>query len=317
MKTIDENKTEVAEALDKLHAQVTEITTGDEWAEWLAFLSKLHNYSMGNRMWMWAQWEMRRQVQAAFNVWTQGRIAPLPGFSMPAAFSFWKDHGRMVRKGEKALTVLAPIVVKDREAADPKATKVIGFKLKARTFDVSQTEGDDLPTNPATPTILEGEGDSALFAGLVRVAGLAGFTVTDGVHPMSDEVNGWCDHLVKTLAIHPGRPGAQRLKTLVHELAHALLHSPEEYARAHADARSVAEVEAESVAYVVMHALGHDTSAYSFAYVASWSEGRGKLVADTAERVLDTADRILGALEGDALRAPKGAARPKDEAAAA
>lgn len=315
MATITEDKAEVEAALVKLHAAVENIATSEEWAQWLKFLSGMHNYSPLNRLWMWAQWEGRREAQAVWNVATQGLIPPLEAFSMPAAFSFWKDKGRMVTKGEKALTVLAPIVVADKEK--PKvngkaATKVIGFRLKSRTFDVSQTSGADLPTNPISAEQISGDGDAATFAKLVQVATLNGWTVTD-VMPTgydSPDVNGVCVFSTKILHVRSDMSGAHRLKTLVHELAHSLLHSPDEYALAHADGRNVAEVEAESVAYVVADRIGLDSSAYSIGYVAGWSRGNGAMVAKTAERVIDTADRILSALESGTLPGPKGAARP-------
>lgn len=317
MATTTDNKAEVEAALAKLHDAVTAVTTGEDWTAWLKFLNTMHNYSPLNRLWMWAQWEGRREVQAIANFLSGGAIEPLPAFSMPAAFSAWKDKGRMVRKGEKALTVLAPIVVTDKDK--PKvngkpATKVIGFRLKSRTFDVSQTEGKDVPANPVSCERLHGAGDAAAFAALVDVATLNGWTVTDEMpahYPA--ECNGVCVWGTKTLHVRGGLSGAQRLKTLVHELAHSLLHSPDEYDRAHRDAMNVAEVEAESVAFVVADSLGLDSSAYSIGYVASWSGGDGALIARTAERVTETAHRILTALESGALPAARGAARPKKD----
>lgn len=314
MGTIAEQKQEVEEALAKLHDAVTVITTGEEWTAWLSFLSNMHNYSPLNRLWMWAQWEGRREAQAIWNVATGGLIPPLASFSYPAAFSAWKDKGRMVNKGEKALTVLAPIIVKDRENVGADG-KVIGFRLKSRTFDVSQTAGDAVPANPVTCERLQGAGDAAAFDALVQVAALNGWTVTGdmpGGYAMG-EANGVCVFSTKTLHVRGELSGAQRLKTLVHELAHSLLHLPDEYDRAHRDAQNVAEVEAESVAYVVADRLGLDTGAYSIGYVATWANGDGALIARTAERVTETAHRILTALESGTLAAARGAARAKKD----
>ena len=86
--------------------------------------------------------------------------------------------------------------------------------------------------------------------------------------------------------------GIQAIKTLIHELAHVLLH-----AEADLSQRSVPEVEAESVAFVVASALGLDTSDYSFAYVARWAEGDAELVAATAKRVTVAARTIVESLE--------------------
>lgn len=310
MATLTEQKTEAEEALAKLHDAVAAMTTSEEWMEYLAFTSKLHGYSFLNLMWMQAQWWMRQQEDPS-----------LPAFTMPASFTFWKDNGRMVRKGEKALSVLAPIIVTDREAPpgpDGKpAKKLIGFKLKRRTFDVSQTEGDDIPENPAATAckLVEGEGDVATMAALRRVAKLAGFDVVDSMPSAyaGTEANGLCNYSTRKIHLHPERSGAQRVKTMVHELAHALMHDPANYRVAHTDRNSVVETEAESVAFVVCDRLGLDSSGYSIGYVASWSRGDGALIANTAQRVLDCADRILTALAGEGLRGAKGPKLATDE----
>ena len=85
---------------------------------------------------------------------------------------------------------------------------------------------------------------------------------------------------------------AQAVKTLVHELGHALLHGDEVVRDP-----EIREVEVESVAYIVCDALGLDTSDYSFAYVAGWSDGFSELMKNTAERVVECARRILQSLE--------------------
>ncbi len=96
----------------------------------------------------------------------------------------------------------------------------------------------------------------------------------------------------KEIAVRPDVSSAQAVKTLIHELGHALLH-----AEGPVSSRETAEVEVESVAYVVCDALGLDTSDYSFAYVARWSEGSSELVSATAERVVGCAKEILVGLE--------------------
>lgn len=313
MATITEDKAEVEAALAKLHAAVEGIHDSEEWAAWLKFLSGMHNYSALNRLWMWCQWEARREAQAVWNVATGGLIPPLERFSMPAAFSFWKDHGRMVTKGEKALTVLAPIVVtdKDKPRVNGKAaTKVIGFRLKSRTFDVSQTTGDEIPENPIQCEQLTGAGDAEAFATLTKVATLNGWTVSTTMPAGFGEANGVCIFSTKSLHVDGSMSGAQQLKTLVHEIAHSLMHTPDEYALAHRGGVETAEVEAESVAYLVADRLGIDSSGYSVGYVASWSRGNGATVAKSAERVLITADRIITALTDGVLPAATGAARP-------
>ncbi|HUW00894.1 MAG TPA: ArdC-like ssDNA-binding domain-containing protein [Acidimicrobiales bacterium] len=287
-KSRDDQKAEAAEALERLHGQVAEINGSEEWLDYLATMSKFRSYSPLNTMLMWMQWEGRRRENPE-----------LPELSQPAAFSKWKGMGRWIRKGEKGLGVLVPIRVTDRDAEpgddgrQPK--KLVGFRLVFKTFDVAQTDGEPLPENPIREEMVEGEGDEAVWAALVDQAEALGYRVE-----IADEVlpaHGDCNFLLKRLRVAESLPAAQQVKTLVHELAHATLHSPDEYLLAHSTPYHVAEVEAESVAFTVMALLGRDTSSYSVGYVASWSKGDGELIAKTAEKVIGTAQRIAEAVE--------------------
>jgi antirestriction protein ArdC len=289
-KTLAEQKAEAAAILEQLHAQVAELATGEEWQNYLAYASSFRSYSPRNVMLMLMQWEVRRRQNPE-----------RPPLTLPAAHSTWADKGGWVRKGEKGLGVLAPVRVIDRDA-EPNADgspkrKLIGWKMISRTFDASQIEGIEHPANPACPTVLEGDGDEALWNGLVRIAEATGYRVevTDYCLP----AHGDCHFGEKRLRVAESIPEAQKVKTLAHELAHALMHSPEEYLIAHAGSLNVIEVEAESVAFTVMSLLGRDTAAYSVGYVAGWAQGDGELIAKTAERVIATAQRIVTALEGD------------------
>ncbi len=94
--------------------------------------------------------------------------------------------------------------------------------------------------------------------------------------------------MIKRIAVRPNLGAAQGVKTLVHELAHALLHADRT-----SRTREVEEVEVESVAYIVCDALGLVTGAYSFAYVTRWADGSTELVRDTAERAVDWAKQVL------------------------
>jgi IrrE N-terminal-like domain len=104
--------------------------------------------------------------------------------------------------------------------------------------------------------------------------------------------NGYCDFSNKQIAVRPDVAPAQAVKTLIHELGHALLHS-DELLRS----KEVAEVEVESVAFIVCDAIGLDSGDYSFAYVARWAEGSIDLLKETGERVMACAREILQQLE--------------------
>lgn len=281
-----DHREEAELAVQKITTAVEAITSGDEWQEWLAFLAKLHNYSPLNRLLMWAQWETRRHLDPS-----------LPMLTLPSARTKWNALGRYVKKGEKALELFAPRLVKKIDEETGKERKVlVGYRIVRGTFDVSQTHGDDLPENPVKTSLLEGDGDEALWERLVVVAGLVGYTVRRGI-PCMEEANGHCDYSLKEIVIHRDRPGAQQGKTLIHEIAHAMMHEPDDYLMAHRIERSVCEVEAESTAFTVSAMLGMDTSSYSFGYVANWSGGKAIKVAESATRIIDCAERIVNAIE--------------------
>jgi len=280
-----DSKQEAAEALETLHAKIATITDSDAWREHLALQARFHNYSPLNTMWMWCQWEVRRENDPT-----------LPPFSQPAAFSTWKDLGRFVRKGEKALSVLAPIIITDRDEVgeDGKPRKrCVGFRLKRRTFDVSQTDGDPLPENPAMPTLLTGGADPAAWDAAVAHAESLGFSVSVAEVPGS--ANGYCDHATKRLVVEASNDRAQQLKTLLHEVAHAHLHGPD---RPDGMGTAEMEVEAESTAFVIATMLGFDTADYSVGYVATWAsrDDRGEVLRRTTERVVKTARLVVEAM---------------------
>lgn len=280
-------KEQAKAAIERLHVKVGAISDSDAWREHLALQARFHNYSPLNIMWMLIQWEDRKAANP-----------DLPDFSQPAAFSTWKGLNRSVRKGEKALSVLAPIIITDRDDLDgegkPKK-KCVGFRLKNRTFDLSQTDGEPLPENPARPTMLEGESDPATWAALVAHAESQGFTVS--VEAIGGGINGYCSHDRKVVAVEESNPPAQQAKTLMHEIAHLHLHGEN---RPEGMGRPEMEVEAESTAFVLASMLGFDTADYSVGYVATWGdrsqEERGAMLKRTTERVVKCARMLVEAL---------------------
>lgn len=106
--------------------------------------------------------------------------------------------------------------------------------------------------------------------------------------------NGFCDFVSHTIGVRPDVEGLQAVKTLVHELGHALLHKNET-----PSSRAVAEVEVESVAFIVLDALGLNSGDYSFPYVTRWSAGQTELMKQTAQRAVTCAAQILSGLDSD------------------
>jgi hypothetical protein len=157
-------------------------------------------------------------------------------------------------------------------------------------FDIAQTEGDELPDLDAVrPKLLSGDAPVELWDALVSQANAAGYEV---IRETKGNANGYCDFLNKRIAVRPDVEPLQAVKTLVHELAHALLHGGDVK-----PSREVAEVEVESVAYVVLDALGLASDDYSFPYVAQWSGGDAEVIRMAGERAIACARNILDGLE--------------------
>lgn len=257
------------ELIAQLNDGIAKLTTSEEWIRFLDYQSRFHRYSWGNTLLITQQ---------------------CPHATRVAGFHAWRKMSRVVRRGEKAIWILAPMVYKNADDAAGDDERIVrGFKW-VPTFDISQTDGDPLPE---VCRRLTGDDPKGLYGQLVGVAQSIGFTVQDTELPA--EVNGDCSHLTKTIRVEITNAPAQRVKSLAHELAHALLH--EEYKN-----RGLAELEAESVAFVVCRSLNLDTSDYSFAYVAQWSGGGDEAIAGikaSCDRIQKTAATILRSFESD------------------
>lgn len=294
---------ELEKAMADVGRQVREFVQGDEWLDYLQAASRFRSYSPRNMLWMFAQWQDRRVANEAMR-WMAGAVGGLgpawdamPEISRPGAFSTWKDVGRKVRKGEKALAVLAPVIVtKVDETTGEEKKVVVGFKEKRRTFDVSQTEGEPLPEHPGD-RMLEGAGDERVWAAVVDAVGELGVSVEVDVIDRPG-VRGFFAPSEKRIVVDSRLPGAMQVRVLLHETAHALLHDPDQYAAAHSTPRNVKELEAESTAMVAGRLLGIDTANVSLGYLASWLDGDDvDKLGELATRVVEAARRIVDAVE--------------------
>jgi hypothetical protein len=166
---------------------------------------------------------------------------------------------------------VAPVERDDQEH-DEKIEILTGFRV-VHVFDVCQTDGEELPE--VAPRRLEGEVPAGINQALEQRVADAGFALKREAIAQHS-CNGYADFERRVVVLRDDICGIQATKTLIHELAHVLLH-----AEADLSERSLPEVEAESVAFVVASFLGLDTSDYSFAYVARWAAGDAELVAAT------------------------------------
>jgi hypothetical protein len=211
----------------------------------------------------------------------------------------WQALGHQVRKGEKSISILAPCTYRtsrnedddqdDTQTSEKGAARRVlrGFRI-AHVFDISSTDGDTVRP-PAGPDLLDGEAPVGLWDALAAQVAAEGFTLVRDAIPSG--ANGTTNFATRTVTVADHLCPAQAAKTLAHDLlAHTCLHDGTEYAMG---CRGRAEVEAESVAFIVCQAAGLTTAAYSFGYVAGWSAGDPKKVKATAERVVTCARQIL------------------------
>jgi antirestriction protein ArdC len=253
---------------DQLESAFTELVSGTDWARMLTAAARFHHYSPANIL------LILRQRQDATRV---------------AGYRTWQRLGRQVRRGERAVAILAPCtylrpVDDENNAADEPRHVLRGFKI-AHVFDISQTDGDPLPH--VGPALLDGDAPAGLWDALSAQVTAAGFELhRDDCRP----ANGRTDYIARTVTVRPDVSEAQATKTLAHELAHVLLHDGTAYALG---CRGLVEVEAESVAYIVATAAGMPTDTYSLPYVAHWSDGNINAIKVTADRVIASARAIL------------------------
>jgi len=258
-----------SQLIEQLTTGIANLTSSDEWRRFLDFQSQFHHYSASNVMLIMLQ--------------TGGHATKVAGFRA------WQRMNRFVRKGEKAIYVLAPMVYKRDDVPEPDgdARVIKGFQY-VPVFDISQTDGEDLPS---VCNRISGDDPAGLYGELVAFAHSIGFTVED--FDFDGGPNGDCSHLTHRIRVERSNSAAQRVKTLAHELAHAILH--EKY-----EDRAVAELEAESIAYVVCKSLGLESSDYSFGYLASWAGSGEKAVADiraSCERIQKVVATLLQPFE--------------------
>jgi antirestriction protein ArdC len=246
---------------------------------YLTAMSRFHNYSFGNIL------AIARQKPMATRV---------------AGFRAWKELGRFVKRGEKGIQILAPMTgyrrkkdaATEQETEDKPRPVLIGFRV-VHVWDISQTEGADLPEFEANVTGEVGEYRDRLIDFLTQQNIALEFN--DGIAPAFGVSYGG------KIALVPGQSKAQEFVTLVHETAHELLHKAE---RRTFTTATVRETEAEAVAFVVGQAIGLEMGTASSDYIQMYA-GNSTLLAESLEFIQRTSGIILAALRapeiGDAV----------------
>jgi antirestriction protein ArdC len=274
-----EREERVKQALSMLEQGVKEVICSENWGEYLKIQSKFHHYSFANAMLIFIQKPDAEQV---------------------AGYKTWESLGRWVKKGSKGIKILAPItrniktVEFDEEKKEEKEVKksiIYGFKV-VNVFDISQTDGKELPNichelpeeSPEAEKIL-----NAMYK-VVRIP------VEDGD---TGRAKGWYSPLEDKIRLSDKIGSSQKAKTFVHEYTHSLLDRKDAEVKR---TRDEMEIVAESVAFVVCHHFGFNTSSYSFEYLASWTGGGvniekvqqlGEVIQKTATRIIDKISKAL------------------------
>ena len=284
------------EITDRLEQGITELFDSERYKEYLKVMSRFHNYSFNNTLLIAMQ---------------------KPDASLVAGFTAWKNNfQRNVIKGEKGIKIIAPSpfkVKQQTEKIDPHTRKPVmgkdgkpvmeekevtipAYKVVS-VFDVSQTEGREIPNIAVNMLTGDVEHYKDVFAALEKTS-----PVPVGFEKIEGGAHGYYHLEDKRIALDEGMSELQTLKTLIHEIAHAKLHdidlnAPLEDLENRPDRRT-REVQAESIAYTVCQHYGLDTSDYSFGYVAGWSAGRELAeLKSSLETIRSTAAEIINSID--------------------
>jgi hypothetical protein len=241
--------------------------------QYLAAIGRFHHYSLRNVMLIASQ---------------------KPTASHVAGFHAWHKLGRFVKKGEKGILILAPIVRRKNESAkqdetDESSTAVV-FRA-AYVFDISQTDGQELPTIGSV------NGEPCEYRGrLTKAVAEQGITLeySKDIAPARGTSSGG------KITLLPGQSPAEEFATLAHELAHEMMHRNE---RRSSTSKRSRETEAEAVAFVVCSAIGLETGSAAQDYIGLYG-GDAKLLSESLEYVQRTATQILNAIGVDDSSAP-------------
>lgn len=287
-------KQKVKEITDKLEAGLKELFESKKYKSYLSTMSKFHNYSFNNTLLIAMQ---------------------KPEATLVAGYQAWqKNFERHVNKGEKAIRILAPAPYKikeERDKLDPVTGELMfdenGIPQKEEVeitipafravsvFDVSQTDGKPIPELEVNELLSTVEGYEDFVQALMNIS-----SVPIAFENIPGDSKGYFNTAEKRIAVQENMSESQTLKTMVHEVAHSMLHDKEvnQSMEIPEKDRNTKEVEAESVAFTVCQHFGIDTSDYSFGYIAGWSSGRNmKELKSSLDTIRKTASELITGIE--------------------
>lgn len=288
-----DRKQQMKEITERLEQGVKDIFTSEMYTTYLRTMAKFHNYSFNNTLLI----AMQR-----------------PDATLVAGFQAWKNKfNRYVKKGEKGIQIIAPAPIKEveerekidkdtglavlNENGEPEMERVeyVVPRFRVTTvFDVSQTDGEPIPSLEVNELTASVKDYALLTATIEQVS-----PVPIRFDEIEGDAKGYYSDTDKEICIQVGMGESQTIKTMIHEVAHAMLHNSDLMKqRGEEKDRLTKETEAESIAFTVCSALGIDTSDYSFPYVASWASGKEmKELKDSMDTIRLTAADFLEKLE--------------------
>lgn len=293
---------------DALHSEIRGHSTGVEWVRWLDAAVALRNYSFRNVVLITLQ---------------------MPYASQAARADIWQKFGRSIPDNQQNndIRILAPVIQHRGRNATPEESRpeleleqgrsargggrLVGFKVGS-VWDVSQTDGAPLP-----PPIASAPGASTrdLWRALAHQVHSAGYTLSEG-NSGHRGLDGFTDHQARTVVIRRGLDNVTAVARLAHEVAHLRMHNPKEIASAGSVmCRGIREVEAESVAYVLMAHHRWATGGSSFRHIASLAAAANKrepekVIERTGARVVSVARRLTESVDRQLRRAGLSQRRP-------
>lgn len=257
------------ELTQMLEKGLEEYTNSEKYRELLRVMSIFHNYSANNCLLIALQ---------------------CPHASYVAGYTSWRNNfHRQVKKGEKAIRIISPVKYKKKNEEDEEEER-IGFK-SASVFDISSTyQIPDMEPVQIGVEDLQGHVENYkdfldAFQSVSPVP--VDFRLFDG------DARGYYSDTEKIIVVQDGMTERQSVKTLIHEIAHAMLHTKEQLQECKKD-RKQKELEAESVAYIVCEHYGFDSEDYSFPYIVGWvGTGFQDILKESMTVIQKTADQII------------------------
>lgn len=253
----------ITDAIAALASETDSAKQDATFRNWLTTMSQFHSYSFGNQLLIATQCPTARRI---------------------AGFQTWKGLGRCVRKGEKAIYILAPMIrrANDDDTKDEKGRRLMGFRA-ATVFDIAQTDGDALPEAPCHDATTGGENLLPRLETAIASYGIALIykNITSGAQGYSKG---------GVVEIHAEQPTSAKCGTLAHELAHELLHKVDR-----SQGTQQRELEAEAVAFAVLTHYGMQPQ--SRFYLAGYGI-TGDMLTASMQTIAATARQIIERIEG-------------------